>query len=537
MEPFDALLAATRVLPPDLTARSARFALVLRPSQDPVAVADGVRTTLADFAVRVRPLSPLEPRVLLVDLPGRVPAAAPEVSFEAAYALADAFGLEAAEPDLPTDFFPEEPLFAPGRESANGFPPWCWVAEDPELHDDPRWALGMMNVPAAWEFSAARNRLSRGEGVVVAQPDTGVTRHRELDGVFTVPGYDVLDHDDDPTDPLERGGSPGHGTATASVLVSPGSLVVTGTAPAALHMPIRAITSVVQISQVAVAEAIDWATAHGAQVITMSLGGLFSFSLHRALRRAVRADVVVLAAAGNCVGRVVWPARYDECVAVAGVNRHGRKWRGSCSGAAVDVSAPAENVLRARIPRGDGEPDHGQGQGTSFAVAMTAGVAALWLAHHGRANLVAEARRRGETVQALFLRLVRATARRPAEWDSFTMGAGVVDAEALLRADLDLGRERETLAGPVSEADTVRSLVAEAVQPEAADDPLLDWYRFGPEISHAVLAGRTAPAGASEAASSWTRPSPRLAKAMANPALQDVFGLDLAGAPEVGGTS
>ena len=49
---------------------------------------------------------------------------------------------------------------------------------------------------------------------------------------------------------------------------------------------------------------------------------------------------------------VVWPARFDECIAVAGVDARGAKWRGSCSGSAVDVSAPAQNVWRAAVPNG-----------------------------------------------------------------------------------------------------------------------------------------------------------------------------------------
>ena len=46
-------------------------------------------------------------------------------------------------------------------------------------------------------------------------------------------------------------------------------------------------------------------------------------------------------------------------------------WRGTCRGAAVDISAPGQNVFRATLPSGTG-----QGQGTSFAVALTAGVVA-----------------------------------------------------------------------------------------------------------------------------------------------------------------
>ena len=293
-------------------------------------------------------------------------------------------------------------------------------------------------MPAAWAFSTAQGRPGRGLGVVIAQPDTGVVAHAELDGVVRVGGWDVLDHDPDPTDPLD-GLNPGHGTGTASVVVSPESRVVAGSAPAASHMPIRTVTTVVQVTQVAVAEAIGHAVDSGAHVITMSLGGLPAAVLERAVRRAVAADVIVLAAAGNCVRTVVWPARYAECVAVAGTNAADGMWRGTCRGPAVDIAAPGQNVLKAEVASGTAV---GQGQGTSYAVALIAGVAALWLAHHGRADLLAAARARGETLQDMFLRLLQATARRPAGWDSGEMGAGIADARALLAADLDAGRAR-----------------------------------------------------------------------------------------------
>ena len=265
---------------------------------------------------------------------------------------------------------------------------------------------------------------------------------------------------------------------------------VTGSAPGASLMAIRAVESVFRITQVSVARAIDWAVDHGAHVITMSLGGIFSFTLHRALRRAVNADVIVLAAAGNCIGLVVWPARFDECIAVAGVDIRDAKWRGSCSGAAVDISAPAENVWRATVPNGSG-----QGQGTSFAVALAAGTAALWLSHHGRANLIGAARARGETLQDMFRRMAGATARRPSGWDSFSMGAGIVDAHALLSAtNFDLDRDRESAAAPAglreSAALGVAGLPAEEIGPAAALQESPNWYRHGPELSWLLLQGR-----------------------------------------------
>ena len=302
--------------------------------------------------------------------------------------------------------------------------------------------------------------------------------------------FNLLDPDKplDATDPLSESGNPGHGTATASVVVSLEIGDVTGSAPRARHMPIRAIESVIRLSQVGVAEAIDRAVDAGAHVITMSLGGIFSISLHRALQRAVEADVIVLAAAGNCVKFVVWPARFDDCIAVAGTNFDDGRWRGTCTGSDVDISAPAENVYRASVT----EPLVGQGQGTSFAVALTAGVAACWLAHHGRNQLIAEAHRRGETLQTMFRRLLKATARRPGgDWDEMSMGPGIVDAFALLNADLDSGRETE---GPIvvdvpAPADrSMRGFALEAIGPStlesaAPDAPEFDWLRHGAEVS------------------------------------------------------
>jgi len=477
-------------------ARAARFALELRPDQDPAAVRTEVEQVLASLRIHVSPLSALDQTVLVLDLLDRALASArPAACFAAGYALADRFDLVGAEPDLPTVFYPEQRLPRAVEASGgalSGFPPGCWVAYEPALEGTPAWAIDRMQVPAAWVFSEQAGRPSRGEDVVVAQPDTGITPHVELVGVAFVPGFDVIDDDSDPTDPMTELGNPGHGTGTASVLVSLASHVVTGSAPKARLMPIRAIESVVRVRQITVARAIDWAIREGAHVVTMSLGGIPASALHRAISRAVEADMIVLAAAGNCVRLVVWPARYDECIAVAATNAADQPWLGTCRGEPVDISAPGQNVYHAVVLPGGptGGDAVGQGQGTSFSVALTAGVAALWVAHHGRANVVAAAHARGETVQAMFLRLLQSTARRPTPWDAQAMGPGIVDARALLEAGLDegLGREaakRQTDA-PASALSSVASLVAEAVGPDAVDDAL-DWHRFGPELAAVLL--------------------------------------------------
>lgn len=525
-----AVRAATTLRLPGTTDQPARFALILNPAEDPVERAVAITAALAPLGAQLAPLSTLDPQVLVAEITDRTLSGDSATAFAAAHALEDVLGLEAAEPDLPTDLFPEPPPGGPALRSAD-LPFGCQAPREDALDQTPMWALDAMQVPQAWAFSEARQRPDRGAGVIVAQPDTGITKHIELDGILSVPGFDVLDDDPDPTDPLVGGfaDNPGHGTGTASVLVSLPPGRVTGSAPRAQHMAIRAIESVIRITQVSVARAMDWAVAHGAHVITMSLGGLPSFTLLRTLQRAVQADVIVLAAAGNCVGAVVWPARYDDCIAVAGVDVRDARWRGSCHGPAVDISAPGENVFYATVPAGAD-----QGQGTSYSVALTAGIAALWLAHHGRANLIAAARARGETLQVMFRRLVGATARRPPGWDPTDMGAGIADAHALLTADLGERGDREAREAPSDPRDaaalTVKSLVAEILGPEATRQESMDWYRHGPEIAAVLLRHRldTPATGAGPVLrTSATLPdvSPELSRAATNPLLRAGLGL------------
>ena len=182
----------------------------------------------------------------------------------------------------------------------------------------------------------------------------------------------------------------------------------------------------------------DHSVKVGAHVITMSLGGIWSRSLRKAIKRAVAHDIIVVAAAGNCVGLVVWPAALDDVIAIGGTNAADLIWKGSSIGPKVEFSAPAEFVWRADRKEASDPPDKvSGGQGTSFATALVAGVAALWLAKFGRPAVVAEARKRSTNVQELFRSAARQTARKPAGWDSFSLGAGIIDAEALLQLPLD----------------------------------------------------------------------------------------------------
>jgi hypothetical protein len=349
--------------------------------------------------------------------------------------------------------------------------------------ENPRWALEDMRVPGAWTRSPAR-----GAGITVAQPDTGVTAQPELQpGIDAARQRDLLDNDNDATDPLTKRwfwlDNPGHGTATASVVMSRDPGTVTGSAPGSSLVPLRAIRSVVLVFDGDVARAVEYARQQGCHVITMSLGGVgFSPALRAAINAAIDDGLLVLAAAGNQVGFVVSPANYAEVAAVAATNIRDEPWSGSSHGQLVDVSAPGESVHTARARKGPTGPVYsvGRSAGTSFSVALTAGVAALWLAHHGRENLIAKYGK--AALQAVFIDLVRRTARRPAGWDSSQYGAGIVDADALLARPLpavapplpgggaSLGAEERLAAYLPARSAGQATAVLETLLPSAGED-------------------------------------------------------------------
>jgi subtilisin family serine protease len=315
--------------------------------------------------------------------------------------------------------------------------------------EDPEWSVKLVRADRAWRLLDDK-QLGYGEGIRIGHPDTGFTEHPEIAAanINRDLDRDFLTGDDDASDPLDDGPLlyPGHGTATASVIMSPPGAEgagyehhVSGIAPAAELVPLRVSESVIHLSMRNVRDAVDHAVASGCHVISMSLGGLPSGSLHDAIRRALDAGVIVVAAAGNRVQLVVWPARYEESIAVAACNSLGEPWSGSSRGSAVDVSAPGEAVYRAcwahvdehgaQVRKATVEPS----DGTSYATATVAGIAALWLSYHGREALVD--RYPGALLPRAFRALLERTCRSDVSLpDGF--GRGLVDAEALLRAPL-----------------------------------------------------------------------------------------------------
>jgi thermitase len=126
-----------------------------------------------------------------------------------------------------------------------------------------------------------------------------------------------------------------------------------------------------------VANCINWDTDQGAKVISMSLGGGDSTTLHSAVQRAWNNGngAIVIAAAGNDGDSTVnYPAGYAEVVSVAATDNNDARASFSNANADVEIAAPGVNVLSSYD---SSNTSYTTLSGTSMATPHVAGVAAI----------------------------------------------------------------------------------------------------------------------------------------------------------------
>jgi hypothetical protein len=332
------------------------------------------------------------------------------------------------------------------------------------------WSLEQMRVvdvgaeKGAWTFwKEVHGDRPPGEGVLVAHPDTGYTKHARLlprlephaddPALF---GKDFVAAAADALDPMEQrslGHFPGHGTGTASVIAAANDDAAKpwGVAPGAKILPLRVSSSVIHLSFQNLCEAFVEAMERGAHVISMSLGGPFGLELLSTLvQRALDDGIIVVAAAGNNAPTVVFPARIPGVLACAASNALAGPWRFSGLGAEVAITAPGELVWHdwAHVDA-NGQPAYGQinGNGTSFATANIAGLAALWLSYHGRDHLIANhCDGKARLLPFLFRHCLQKSADGRRDFiRNGGFGAGIARADRLLKRALPAAAEMEKL--------------------------------------------------------------------------------------------
>lgn len=244
-----------------------------------------------------------------------------------------------------------------------------------EMPNDPdyskQWNLRSINVEQAWDET-------KGEGVVVAVIDTGVSRVPDLQQTEFVPGYDFINNRTQANDDI------GHGTHVAGTIAQStnNNYGVAGVAYQAKIMPIKVLgTGGGTVADIA--EGIRFAADNGAQVINMSLGGGGESNLmEEAINYAYDKGVVIVAAAGNANQNASsYPARYPKVIGVSALDAAGNKAEYSNFGAGVDIAAPGggkeDKILQNTIDPSTGKSVFIGYQGTSMAAPHVAGVAAM----------------------------------------------------------------------------------------------------------------------------------------------------------------
>jgi len=352
------------------------------------------------------------------------------------------------------------------------------------------WSPRLVDAPCAWQLAppppapgfAAGQR--RGQNIRVGHPDSGYRRHPDLFG--ELPGQPVrvltnLERDFVDNYKVAENPAGGHGLNTAGVLMSSDLTgFIVGVAPAAQIVPLRVtkprlgipapvlFESGIRALRDAIRYAVDEA---GCQVISISLGWFGNGSLHNAVREAEAKNVIVCAASGNYVPIVVWPAAYAEVIAVAGCDAQRRPWPGASTGPQVDVSGPAAHVWVAGFSAHQ-LPSAAQSDGTSFATATVAGIAALWLAYHGRDYLLH--RYHGEFTLTNVFRYILGVSS-----DSFAVaangyGVGIVNARRVLTTPLPAITDLQAAAPLFAAAPSLHSPVdtIAAVFPQVPRDVL-----------------------------------------------------------------
>ncbi|WFE33710.1 S8 family serine peptidase [Micromonospora sp. WMMD975] len=326
-----------------------------------------------------------------------------------------------------------------------------------------QWHLGFLN-------AAKAQTISRGTGVVIAVPDTGVAPHPDirrnlLTGVdLTSPQPSDGQHDTD-----------GHGTSMAGLIVADGGphqLGVFGIAPEAKVLPIRGKIENRAGDTADLASGIEFAIANGADVLSISAAAAADGRLQQAIKLALQADIVVIAAAGNTTSSttVEYPGREPGVIAVGGIDRNGNHAAISVTGPEIDVVAPAVDIYSTGLNGG-----YRVGTGTSDATAIVAGAAALIRSKYP--DLPAEEVAHRLTATAI-------DKGPPGRDDQY--GYGVIDLVAALTADVPpLGFESTGVTAPASteartgngrDDGTVRGLVTLGVL-LAAGGGYLIWRR------------------------------------------------------------
>jgi subtilisin len=225
-----------------------------------------------------------------------------------------------------------------------------------------------------------------GSGINIAILDTGIdTDHPDLSYIFGFDFSDLLMDDADPED------FSGHGTHVAGIIAAQNNDIgVFGIAPGANLYILKVFTDEGEGRYSAAIEAIEWCIGtytdaiegNEIDIISMSWGSevdLGDPGIEPWINQAYNQGIILVGSAGNdgnstgTGDNIIYPARYENVIAVSSTNEEDQRPTFSSTGPAVELTAPGVNIISTFI---DG---YATLAGTSMSCAHVSGSIALLL--------------------------------------------------------------------------------------------------------------------------------------------------------------
>ena len=231
-----------------------------------------------------------------------------------------------------------------------------------DIYLEKQWAIENMGLAALWAVTTGSPEI------IVAVLDTGIDKdHEDLSGQIV---GEVNFTDSSTVDDIY-----GHGTHIAGIIAAKSNDIgIVGIAPDVRLLNVKVVNDRGRCQVSDLVEGIIWAVDNGADVINISIEiSEPSSAMEDAVKYAWDNGVIIVAAAGNGGSQIpVYPAFYDNCLAVAAVNESDNLAPLSNTGSWVDLAAPGYKIY-STFPGNEYKLE----TGTSFATAQVSGIAAL----------------------------------------------------------------------------------------------------------------------------------------------------------------
>jgi major intracellular serine protease len=272
-----------------------------------------------------------------------------------------------------------------------------------------------LKIPTLW------NR-TKGRGVMVAVLDTGIQNHPDLIKNVDISkcrsfieGEDIFDN------------YSGHGLHVGGIIAATNDeFGIVGVAPEVTLVSVKVLNKNGRSQNDSILKGLKYCLVLNPDVVNMSLGGPSVMpEAHEVIKELVSRGIPVVCSVGNNAGdknQVLYPAQYDECIAVGSYSNSAMRDRSlfSSYGDTVDLLAPGEEIFSTFL-----NGSYGVLSGSSMATPMVTGVIALMLSYYKKQNKNISVR----DIKKLLFETARDTEKAGKDDES---GWGIINPEGIL---------------------------------------------------------------------------------------------------------